>query len=174
MRRALVALTLLCTAACGGSPMAPSSGAPPATGSLESGSYLLTVSMATSGASGFSTCVSLTIIGDGIVPPLVGIFAPAPVHVERNGSSVTITPDDPAATFRMQLQLAGGTLSGTASGQYRSGTMPIAVSGRSSDTGAVVAGIVGTASVTGALDGTVSDGTMSCSNNGHGWLLTPR
>ena len=131
--------------------------------------------MATSGTGGISACVSLTIIGG---PPQVsaGVFAPAPVHVERVGDSVRVTPDDPSATFRMQLQVAGANLSGTASGEYLSGGTPVRVSGRTSGTGAVVTGIVGgtAASASGALDGNVGNETMTCFNNGHAWSLKPR
>jgi len=152
--------------------MAPSTGAPASSASLASGSYVLTVSMSTSGTSGFSSCVSLTI--DGASPGFAAVFVPTPVHLERVGNSVTISPDDPSATFRMQLQIAGATLSGTASGQYRTSATPIAVTGRPSDTPAAVIGTIGLVSASGVLEGTVSIDGFSCTNNGHSWMLSAR
>jgi hypothetical protein len=172
MRKVLLAAALVLAGSCGGgSPMAPSTGAPPSPASLDSGSYLLTVSMSTSGTSGFSSCVSLTI--GGAPPAFAAVFVPTPVHVERAGNSVTISPDDPSATFRMQLQIAGATLAGSASGQYRS-SATLTVTGRSSDTPAAVTGTVGLASASGALEGTVSVDALSCTNNGHSWMLSAR
>jgi hypothetical protein len=155
--------------------MAPSTGAPstgaPLPASLASGAYLLTVSMSTSGTSGFSSCVSLTI--DGQPPAFVAVAVPTPVRVERAGNSVTITPDDPSATFRMDLQLAGANLAGTASGQYGGSVAPIAVTGRSGTPAAVI-GTIGSAFTGGALEGTISVAEMSCTNNGHSWTLRAR
>ena len=152
--------------------MAPSTGAPSSPASLASGAYHLTVSMSTSGTSGFSSCVSLTIGGEP--PAFAAVSVPTPVHVERVGNSVTISPDDPAASFRMQLQIAGATLSGTASGQYPSSATPIAVTGRPSDTPAAVIGTIGPVFASGILEGTVSVAGFSCTNNGHSWTLRTR
>jgi hypothetical protein len=171
MRRGLIAAVLL-IASCGGSPMAPSTGVPSSAASLASGAYLLTVSMSTSGTSGFSSCVSLTM--GGAPPAFAAVFVPTPVHVERVGNGVTISPDDPSATFRMQLQIAGAALSGTASGQYRSSATPITVTGRSSDAPAAVTGTIGANSASGALEGTVGLDGVSCTNNGHSWMLSAR
>jgi len=169
VRRALIVAIFL-LASCGGSPMAPSAGTPPpAAGSLGSGSYVLTITMATSGNSGVSACVSQTISGS---PPFVAVAAPTPVHVERTGNSATIVPDDPSATFRMQLQIAGANVSGTASGQYRTSATPIAVTGTSSGS-AAVNGVVGQPFTSGSLDGSVSVDGMTCMNNGHTWSLRP-
>jgi len=151
--------------------MAPSEAGAQGTPSLTSGSYRLTLSMAPTGASGISTCAMA--IG-GPLPPFSAVFVPTSVHVERAGNSATITPDDPSATFRMQLQIAGAALSGTASGQYRSSATPITVTGTSSAAPAVVRGILGSDSASGVLDGTVSVDSMSCTNNGHEWTLTAR
>jgi len=153
--------------------MAPSTGAPSSPASLPSGSYLLTVSMSTSGTSGFSSCVSLTIDMDGQPPPFVAVIVPTPVHVERAGNSVTITPDDPSATFRMDLQIAGGNLAGTASGQYGSNATTMAVTGRTGTPAAVI-GTIGPDFTSGALEGTISVAGFSCTNNGHSWMLTAR
>lgn len=173
MRRALLLAFLALTASCGGAPMAPSTNAPQASSSLASGAYLLTVSMSTSG-SGVSSCVSLTA---GAPPAFAAVFVPTSVHVNQSGPTITVTPDDPAATFRMQLQLTGSTLSGAASGQYQSGGSTIAVSGASSGGAAIATGVVGSFGpyvVSGMLTGTVSVQDMSCTNNGHTWTLMPR
>jgi hypothetical protein len=167
----LLLLATLALTACGGTPTAPSTPAPQSAGPLDSGSYLLTVTMATSGTSGFTTCASLTIDTSAV---LVGVAVPTPVHVERTGTIVTIAPDDASATFRMQLQVAGANLSGTASGQYSSSATTVAVAGRSGAAPATLIGLLGGASASGMLDGTVSVDSGTCSNNGHSWTLRPR
>jgi hypothetical protein len=161
------------TASCGGSPMAPSTNPPPqAAFSLASGRYLLTVSMSTLGKSGPGTCVNV----DG-AHSFVAVFVPTPVQVVHTGDNVTITPDDPSATFRMQLQASGASLSGTAAGQYGSGASTLAVTGASADGKAFAAGVVDSAgpyTVSGSITGTLTVGSTSCTNDGHGWTLMPR
>jgi hypothetical protein len=124
--------------------------------------------MSTTGSSGISTCVGFP----GGQPGFVGISAPTAAQVERTGDSITVRPDDPAATFRMDLQISGATVSGTASGQYRSAATVIAVGGSSG--AAVVTGILGPSFMSGALTGSVSVESLTCSNNGHSWSLAPR
>jgi hypothetical protein len=176
MRGALFLATLALTVSCGGGPMAPSpSGSSLPAASLASGPYLLTVSMATSGSSGFSTCVSQSIGGQA--PAFGAIFVPTPVQVDRSGDTIIITPDDPAATFRMQLEQSGANLSGTAAGQFHSTSIVVTVSGGTSGSAGVVTGVVrpvGPASASGVIDGTISVEGLSCSNNGHSWTLMPR
>jgi hypothetical protein len=129
--------------------------------------------MATSGRSGISACVSLTIGGEP--PAFAAVIVPIAVQVSHSGGTVTIVPDDPAATFRMQLQMAGASVSGTASGQFQSSATTVTVAGRFSDPSpAAVTGIVGPAVASGALDGSVSVQGLSCTNDGHTWMLAPR
>jgi hypothetical protein len=132
--------------------------------------------MSTSGSSGVSTCVGGSI--NGAPPPLVGVFVTTPVTLERSDNTITITPQDQSATFRMELQLAGANLAGTAGGKFKSSATTVTVSGTSSGGSAIVAGIVGQSGpyvVSGALTGTVStDPGLSCTNNGHTWTLMPR
>ena len=105
--------------------MAPSTSAPQSASTLPSGAYLLTVSMSSSGNSGFSFCVS----GHGEPPSFAALSVPAPVQVNHGGNTLEIIPDDPAATFRMQLQMSGANLSGTASGQFQSSATTVTVLG---------------------------------------------
>jgi len=153
--------------------MAPSANAPQQpTSSLPSGAYRLTVAMSTSGA-GISTCVSVTAGAEA--PVFTNVFVPTPVQVNHSGNTIMITPDDPAATFRMQLLLAGATLSGTASGQFQSSGTMVTVTGASPNVSAAASGIVvGPSNVSGGLNGTVSVQGLSCTNNGHTWTLAPR
>jgi hypothetical protein len=173
MRRTFAPAALILAVSCGGSPMAPSTNAPqqPAS-SLASGAYLLTVSMATSGNSGFSSCVSITIGGE--MPAFAAVFVPTPVQVNHDGNTITITPDDPAATFRMQLQLAGASLSGTASGKFQSSATTVTVTGATSAAAVATGIVVGPSNVSGVINGTVSVQGLSCTNNAHTWLLAPR
>jgi hypothetical protein len=125
MRRVLALATLTLAASCGGSPMAPSISAPQFASTLPSGAYRLTVSMSTSGNSGFSFCVS----GHGQPPSFAAVSVPTPVQVNHIGNTIDITPDDPAATFRMQLQMSGANLSGTAAGRFQSSATTVTVLG---------------------------------------------
>ena len=86
---------------------------------------------------------------------------------------MTVTPDDPSATFRMDLQIAGANLAGTASGQYGSSATAIAVTGRTGTPAAVI-GTIGPDFASGAVEGTISVAGMSCTNNGHSWTLRAR
>jgi hypothetical protein len=165
MRRVFAVAALLLAASCGGS-MSPTASTPiPA---LPSGAYALSVTVggtATIGGFTFSACVS----GPGPVqytdPP------PTNVELQHTGNTVTIQPDDSTATFRMDLQMSGATLSGTASGQFgRAGTLVI-VGGMNGEPAAAV----GTASGSGAagnLTGNVSASGMGC--NAGNWSVTPR
>jgi hypothetical protein len=134
---------------------------------------LLTVSMSTLGKSSPGTCIGV----DG-AHSFVAVFVPTPVHVVHTGNDVTITPDDPSATFRMRLQASGeNNLSGTAAGQYGSGGSTLAVTGASADGTAPAIGIVGSSgpyAASGSITGTLTVGSMSCTNDGHGWTLMVR
>ena len=152
MRRTFAPAALILAVSCGGSPMAPSTNPPqqPAS-SLASGAYRLTVSMATSGDSRYSYCVSLTIGGE--MPAFAAVFVPTPVQVNHDGNTVTITPDDPAATFRMHLQVTGATLSGTASGEFQSSATTVTVAGASSNGSAAATGsVIEPSTVSGVID----------------------
>jgi hypothetical protein len=180
MRRVVALATLTLAASCGGSPMAPSTSVPQSASTLPSGAYRLTVSMSTSGNSGFSFCVS----GRGEPPSFAAVSVPTPVQVHHSGNTIDITPDDPAATFRMQLQMSGANLSGTASGQFQSSATTVTVLGHAPPPAlATATGIVGPVFASGALDGAVGVGTgtsgtvqpdILCTSNGHTWMLAPR
>jgi hypothetical protein len=96
------------------------------------------------------------------------------VQVTHTGNAVTIAPEDPAATFRMQLQLAGASATGTASGQFGSAGATINVSGTSAGEPATATGQVATTLASGVMSGTLSVQGLSCTNNAHGWQLKPR
>jgi len=176
MRRVFILPAVILVASCGGSATAPSTNPPlQPVASLANGAYLLTLSMSTSGNSGFSTCVSLTSGGES--PAFAAVFVPTLVHVSHSDDTITITPDDPSATLRIQLQQAGASLSGTAAGQFQSTSTVVTVSGRSAGAAAAATGIiepVGPTLVSGAIDGTISIQGLSCTNNGHTWTLAPR
>lgn len=166
-------------AACGSSrPTTPSPVPSPTSPSpvldLTSGSYDFALTMATTGT-GTCTgpfCASITLcIGVSEAAPLVSITVPTPVKVERTGDSIVIRPDDPSSTFRMDLKLAKGTLSGTASGRYRSAGTAVQVDGGSPGVLAVVSGTPPTDFVVGSLNGSITIGDITCSSNGHNWTL---
>lgn len=168
----LIAIVL--AAGCGNSrATAPSPMTPAPAMTLAAGSYRLMVTMATTGdpvcTGPFCTSISLCSSINGPV----AVFAPTTATLQRDGNTVLIRAEDAAATFHMNLQLADGMLSGTASGKYVTGGIEVFVDGGSPGTDAVVSGTVGRASVTGKLTGSIQIGGSGCSNNGHSWTLTP-
>jgi hypothetical protein len=167
----IVLLTLL---GCGGH-ATPASPTPITTiVDLVPGTYALTLTLSKQGEpvcnGGFCTSVGLCIaFGE---PPPTSTLATV-VSLERSGDAVTIRPQDPSATFRLDLSIAGTALAGTASGQFRDGALQISVAGAGQSAG-VATGTMLAGSVAGRIDGQVSIGGYSCSNNGHTWTLTQR
>jgi hypothetical protein len=176
MRRMFVLAALSVAASCGGGPMSPTVTAP--VPSLPSGAYILHVSIGGPDSMGFSFCV-------GDFGPNLGVLA-TNVELQHTGNTVTIQPDDSTATFRMDLQMSGAGLSGTASGQFPVSGRVFAVAGQ----GQSPAAAVGTARSSGAagnLTGNVSiSGTISLAGTGSvvsvpglgcnagNWSVTPR
>lgn len=172
---AVASLVLVSLAACGArsTPTRPS----PATVDLASGSYNLVLTMSTTGdptCTGVGCSTASLCYGISGAAPLVAISVPAAVRVERVADAVTVRPDDATATFRMDLQIAGTALSGTASGQYRSGATTVRVDNGTPVGAAVVTGTLLAPFVSGRLTGAIDIGGTGCSNDGHRWTLTPR
>jgi hypothetical protein len=166
----VVPLTVL---ACGGhsTPTSPTS----AVLDLVPGSYALTLTMSQHGDAqcpdGTSVCMTISLCG-GVGGPSASTVATV-VRLDRSGDAVTIRPEGPSATFRLDLHVAGSVLTGTASGEFREGALRVAVAPGGTSV-AVATGTVLTASVAGKLDGNLSIGGYGCSNNGHTWTLAPR
>ena len=172
MRRAF-GLAVLIVTACGSKSPTVSTPVP----ALSSGAYVLNVSIGGGGGQ-FTTCVS-----NGSLD--IGGLA-TNVELQHTGNTVTIQPDDSTATFRMDLQMIGATLSGTASGQFLSTGRVVAVAGQNGSAAAAV----GTASGSGAAgnltgnvgassaSGTAGPGgivrTVGLACNGGNWSVTPR
>jgi hypothetical protein len=74
----------------------------------------------------------------------------------------------------MYLRVNGSAVSGTASGEVRSGGVLVAVNGGTPGSTATLTGITTRLFVSGTLDGAVMIGGAGCSNNGHRWSLGPR
>ena len=168
----IVLLTLL---GCGGGHSTPASPTPTtAVVDLVPGTYALTLTMSQQGDpvcnGGFCTSVGLC-IAFGALPPVRTLATV--VSLDRSGDAVTIRPQDPSATFRLDLSIDGTALTGTASGQFRDGALQISVAGAGQSAG-VASGTLLAGSVAGRIDGQVSIGGYSCSNNGHMWTLTQR
>ena len=164
----VVPLTFL---ACGGhsTPTSPTS----AVLDLVPGSYALTLTMSQHGEcpDGTSICMTISLcVGAG--GPSASTVTTV-VRLDRSGDAVTIRPEDPSATFRLDLHVTGSDVAGTASGEFRDGALRVAVAsgGKSA---AAATGTVLTASVAGKLDGDLSIGGYGCANNGHTWTLAPR
>jgi len=138
----------------------PSSTMPTPAGSLPSGAYVLMVAM------GGGICV--------FTGGIVGVTVPTNVQVAHSGNTIAVRPDDSTATFRMDLQMNGANLSGTASGQYRSSATPVTVTGNDSDAVATAAGIATGSGASGGFVGTVSIPNASCRGTGNSWALMPR
>ncbi len=173
MRRALLLAALVSLAtSCGSStPVAPTTIPPPATPQdvrLESGPYTLTLTFSTNGipVCQNSICVSVQLC---IGTPSATVAA-YPVMVARDGDRATVSTIDAASSLNMPLQISGSTVVGTISGSARD-TAGVAVTVSGVVTGAATGNTTG---VSGNIDGSMSVPGGSCSNNGHGWSLTPR
>ena len=176
MRRLMLLALAMLAGSCGGpsSPIAPPVPSP-AQLSLANGSYRLTIMMSTTGGcptSPICTSVSLcsSLSGSGIVAEAV----PTGVALQRDGDTIAIRPDDPAATFRMTLQQSGAALSGTAFGGYGSLQATLTVSDGLGGPAAVTGVLLPSFGVSGNLTGDVEVNGTGCSNNGHTWTLTPQ
>jgi hypothetical protein len=139
------------------------------------GTYALTVSMSSSGdpICNNGICFSAGLCINVGEPPSMRAVTTA-VHLERSGDTISIRPEDPSASFRMELHVEANALSGTASGQFRDGNVQLSVVSGQGQSAAAVTGTVQAASVAGKIDGQVGLGGYSCSSNGHTWNLVPR
>ena len=174
MRKITVIVVPLIFLACGShtTPAAPS----PAALDLVPGAYALTLTLSQTGDPSCtgSICTSISVcVGDSgasAVRTLATI-----VRLDRSGDAVTIRPDDSSASFRLDLQVSGTVVGGTAAGQFRDGALQISVEpGGGAQSSAVATGTVLATSVVGKINGDVAIGGFSCSNNGHTWTLSPR
>jgi hypothetical protein len=154
-------------------PTAPATSAP--VFSILNGAYTLTLTMSSAAdtvctgglCTGLSLCVGTA--GAALPPALA-----TPVHLDHSGDTVTVTTDDPAATFRIDLRMSGMALQGTAIGQFRDGAVQASVTARDGRSAATTTAALMPASVAGKIDGQVSIGGYACANNAHTWTLARR
>ena len=145
---------------------------------LTPGTYALTVTMSTFGE---PICTNGVCIAGGACAgqadqPAVRALTTV-IRLDRSGDALTVRPEDSSASFRMNLQIAANALTGTAAGQFRDPTLQLSLAiaaGHPGQSAAVATGNVMTTSVAGKIDGQISVGAYSCSNNGHTWTLVPR
>ena len=129
------------------------------------GAYTLTLTMSQSGDStGPTLCV-----GPAGAPSLSSLTAL--VRLDRLGDAVTVSAEDPTATFRIDLHMAGTALDGTTVGQFRDGAVQASVTARDGHSAATTTAAVMSGSVAGKIDGRVSIGGYSCTSNAHTWTL---
>jgi hypothetical protein len=152
----------------------PSTDISPAS-NLATGTYLLTLTMSETGdpicTGAGCVAVSLCASTGGVQP--IAVSVPIQVRAERTGDVVAIYPVEASATFRMNLRISGIALSGTTSGQFRSGALVVAIDGGRPQSVAMVTGIAapGPRFASGTLDGAIMMGGAGCSNNAHRWSL---
>jgi hypothetical protein len=160
---------------CGGGapPTAPATPAP--VFSILNGAYTLTLTMSPAAdpvcTGGICTTLSLCF---GAVNAASPTALTTPVHLDRSGDAVTVTTDDSAATFRIDLRMSGTALEGTTIGQFRDGAVQAAVTARDGRSAATTTAALMPASIAGKIDGQVSIGGYSCANNAHTWTLARR
>jgi hypothetical protein len=160
------ALAVACGSA-GPAPTAPSSVATGPVLNLTSGSYRFTLTMATSGTSTPSVCVTINGSPMDVTP------APTDVTLVRDGDNAVARAADPDATLRLTLQLSNGQISGIASGTYKSGTRVVDIEPGVAAIGVPLEGKLRSDSAAGTLSGMVTINGVGCSNNSHMWTLTP-
>jgi len=140
---------------------------------LPTGAYRLTLTMS---ATGDPICTGA---GCAAVSPcgnpggVIAVSVPIEVRAERTADEIVIHPVEPSATFRMNLRVSGIAVSGTASGQVRSGGVVVGTDGGRSQSAAVVTGIAapGPRFAAGTLEGVITIDGAGCSNNAHHWDL---
>src|SRR5256885_715097 len=163
MRKITVVVVPLIFMACGShaTPAAPS----PAVLDLVPGAYVLTLTLSQTGDPSCtgSVCTSLSLcVGDSGASPVRTLATV--VRLDRAGDAVTIRPDDSSATFRLDLQVSGAAVGGTAAGHFRDGALQISVEpGGGEQSAAVATGTVLATSVVGKIKGDVAIGGYSCS-----------
>ena len=153
-------LLALLMPACGGSstPTAPAPAVATPLFNILTGAYTLTLTMSQSSDGVFTGGPSLSTLT-------------TLVRLDRSGDAVTVSTEDPAATFRIDLHMSGTALDGTVAGQFRDGAVQATVSAREGRSAATTTAAVMSGSVTGKIDGRVSIGGYSCSSNAHAWTL---
>jgi hypothetical protein len=160
-RTPLLAAALVVAGSCGGSPTAPPALPPARPVVLNSGPYVLAITLATVGITPPSICADNP----------VETTASFNVELERSGSAATVRVPGSASPLVLSLAVAATSVTGTISGSARdAGGVSIGASGTVSGIAPSDAAIA----VSGNIDGTVSVPGGFCFNNGHRWSLTPR
>jgi hypothetical protein len=168
--RHVLVIAALVLMSCGGSPAAPSAPGSPVNMpvSLNAGAYTLTITLSKTGiqtcANGFCTSSSVCIGNPDTTP------ARFDVMVEPLGDDAKVTIDGGqslAILLHTTSVPATGAISGSAL-DARGNTMQ--VTGTLSGTGSSNPGVA----ASGNIDGQIDTANGGCSNNGHGWSLTPR
>jgi len=176
MRRWAVLLAIAFAVGCGSrGATAPTPASDGPLINVTSGTYRLLLNMSTTGdpvCDGLA-CSSVSLCAQVAGAPLISVFTPTTAMIERTGDALVVRPADSAATFRMDLLLRDGTVSGTASGRFSTGGITVQVGNGTPGGPAVVTGTLQRNSLAGTLQGSIEVGGSGCSNNGHTWSLTP-
>jgi hypothetical protein len=157
-------------AACGG----PSTPVQPSTAILPTGAYRLTLTMSVTGDPICTGAGCARVSQCGATGGVVAVSVPIEVRAERTGDDIAIHPVEPSATLRMNLRVTGIAVSGTASGQVRSGGVVVATDGARPQSVAVLTGIAAPGPArfaAGTLEGVITVDGAGCSNNAHRWDL---
>jgi hypothetical protein len=173
VRRVLLATALVVAGSCGGSPVSPEQ--IPATVPiprpvvLDSGPYTLSLTLAPAGIpvcqNGF--CTSTTFCIDSPASTTTSFD----VDLERSGDTAAVRVPGSASSLVLTLRVASASVTGTITGSARDAHgLLIDVAGSVSGAAPSNAAV----GVSGNIDGHMSVGGGSCSNNGHAWSLTPR
>ena len=136
---------------------------------LGSGPYTLAVTLSTTGLpvcqNGFCTSNSLCVDHPATMTTSFN------ADLERTGDAATVRVPGSGASLVLSLQVGQSSVGGTIAGSARDANgVLVEISG-------AVTGLAPndkTIAVLGNIDGQFSVPSGSCSNNGHGWSLTPR
>jgi len=172
MRRVALAMAIVVSGSCGASaPVAPDPGASTTTRevSLPAGTYSLTI---TPSPTGLPVCQNGTCTSTSLC---IGTMATTVVHLgvsaERTGDVATLRSLAPNTNLVVEFRISGPTVLATISGtEIDEGGNRISATGEV--TGAAPPDVAIT--VSGNINGGISAGSGSCSNNGHMWSLLAR
>lgn len=169
MQPRMLAVLVMLSAACGGSPAGPSSTEAPV---LSPGAYRLIVhlAMGTQICDG-PFCSSILVCAGGLAP---GAPAIVPVSLARIGDEATVRQNDSRSTLVMTLRSSGTSVTGTINGRaYDAGGMLVDIRGLGDEPASLTGGPTGRGTVMGMLNGRVSIGGASCSGEQSTWRLEP-
>ena len=172
MRRAALAAAVIVAGSCGSSsPAAPDPGPSTTTRavSLPAGPYTLTITPSPTGlpVCQNGVCTSASLCSGSMATGAMRLA----VNAERTGDAATLRSTAPTTNLVVEFRISAATVLGTIRGSATDeGGNPVFATGEVTGAAPPDEAIA----VSGNINGMISAGAGSCSNNGHQWSLSGR